>query len=470
MNPEGLAICTPGARINSVSYAGLVYMMNNVVRRAVWEGLKAGDVVGIHVADKILHAAILLALTRLGIVTVSMRSPKLPAELAVKAVVTDRRTAFENGGRMILADPGWAEGDGKPMPDTRVYRGGDEDICRIILTSGTTGEAKGVGFTHNMITGRIGRHNFIKGNRFSSVSRFYCDLGLASAPAFQFLFYFLTKGATIFFFGESPESTMQAFELYKVQSMFVAPSGLAEYLKFFEAYDQFQCNFDHISVGGGLLSRSLAERVQARMSPLVYSSYGATEACTVACAPSTAIASVAGAVGWVMPDVTVEIVDEADRAVASGKEGVIRVRSRYVVAGYVGNSAGGGDSLRDGWFYPGDTGYLTADGMLVVLGRKTAVMNVGGDKIAPERIEEVIKAYAGVEDVAVFTRMDELGVNELWAAVVSRAPVDDNALRAHCVQRLEAAFVPVRFVAVEKIPRNDMGKIERARLATLGSH
>jgi acyl-CoA synthetase (AMP-forming)/AMP-acid ligase II len=469
MNPEGLAICTPGTELHSVTYAQLVRIMNNIGRRALWEGLKRGDTVAILVQEKIFHAAILLALTRLGIVTVSARSTTLPKELAVTAVVTDRIAAFENAGRVLVVDLGWTEGDGKPMADRAVYQGEHDDICRIVLTSGTTGEAKGVAFSHRMVTERNARYHFIKGDRFAFSSRMYCDLGLASNPGFRFLVYMLTKGGTIFFHGDSPEGTAQAFDLYKIQNMFAGPAGLAEYLKFFEQFDEFQCHFDHITAGGGVMSKSLCERVRARMTPVLYLSYGATEACTMAAAPTHLIEDTPGAVGWVAPGVTIEIVDESDRVLPPGKEGIVRVRSAYVVPGYVGDPPAGRRSLRDGYFYPGDIGYLTADQLLVILGRDNLVLNLGGDKVAPEVVEQVLLSFRGIEDAAVFTRHEELGVPELAALIVSRASLDEEAIAAHCGEKLGAGFVPRRFVRVDRIPRNEAGKIERHRLPEVGA-
>jgi acyl-CoA synthetase (AMP-forming)/AMP-acid ligase II len=51
--------------------------------------------------------------------------------------------------------------------------------------------------------------------------------------------------------------------------------------------------------------------------------------------------------------------------------------------------------------------------------------------------------------------------------IVARTPFDERQLRNHCAQRLQRFFVPVRFISVERIPRNDMAKIERGRLAEL---
>ena len=116
----------------------------------------------------------------------------------------------------------------------RLYQGGGGDLCRIILTSGTTGEPKAIGLTHDQIAARTSRLQFACGNRFQFCSRLFCDLGLPSSPAFRYMISMLSRGGTIFFSGD-PHATMQAFDLYKVQSFAAAPSGLAEYLKVFEA-------------------------------------------------------------------------------------------------------------------------------------------------------------------------------------------------------------------------------------------
>lgn len=468
LNPEGLAICTPGTVRSTVSYGQLVHLMNNIARRAIWEGLKSGDTAAIFVKDKIFHSAIILALTRLGIITVSGRSIPFPRELKTDAVISDGVRSVADGAKLIVVNPEWMEGDGKPMSDGRVYQGAADDVCRIVLTSGSTGDAKGVAFTHRMITERNNRYLYIKGDRFSHSSRLFCDLGLASNPGFRFLVYMLTKGGTIFFYGDSPESTLQAFGLYRIQNMFISTSGLAEYLKFFEAHSEFPCDFDHITTGGSVISKSMAQRVRARMSPLLYSAYGATEACTMALAPLHAIEDTPGAVGWMTPDVTIDIVDESDRPVPHGKEGIVRVRSPYVVKQYVGDPPGGRYALRNGYFYPGDIGYLTEERLLVVLGRDNLVLNVGGDKVAPEIVENVIGSFPRINDVAVFTHANELGIPELYALIASHEPIDEKALLSHCGQRLERGFIPRHFVRVEKIPRNDAGKIERHRLAEVG--
>src|SRR5205807_2068125 len=134
------------------------------------------------------------------------------------------------------------------------------------------------------------------------------------------------------------------------QSMVAAPSGLAEFLDFCGRYRSFQSRLEVIVSAGSHLSKTLSERVRSRLCTNLISVYGSTETNTIATAPAEAIAEVPGAVGYVAPDVTVEIVDETGRRVSDGGEGLVRIRSPYSVAAYLGESAGSATAFRDGWF------------------------------------------------------------------------------------------------------------------------
>jgi acyl-coenzyme A synthetase/AMP-(fatty) acid ligase len=345
-----------------------------------------------------------------------------------------------------------------------VYRSTGDDICRIMLTSGTTGDAKGVAFSHRMLIDRLQHYDVAKGPDFPFYSRVYCDLGLTTAAGFRHLLYMLTRGGTIFFYGEDAISTIQTFDLYKVQAMIASPYALGEYLKFFEEHGEFHCGFEHISAAGGIMSKTLSERVRARMTSNLVCAYGSTEAGSVACAQAHLIANVPNAVGHVAPWITVEIVDHAGQVLRPGKEGLVRIRGPYNVRGYVGDPEATAKAFRGGWFYPGDTGYLTEDKLLVILGREDAVLNIGGDKVGPEAVEQVLTSFAGIEQAAAFSVPDQFGNGELWAAIVAPSAINEGALRTHCGQHLAAMNIPVRFVTVAQLPRNEFGKLDRARL------
>ncbi len=240
-------------------------------------------------------------------------------------------------------------------------------------------------------------------------ARLFCDLGITTGPAFRYLIFMLSRGGTIYYFGASSESTIQAFDLYNIQTMITSPSGVAEYLKFYEQQRAFRCNFESIVSSGGLLPKSLSERVLGTMCQRLFSSYGATETGTIAFAPAQMIADVPGAVGFVTPGAEVEIVDASDNPLAAGKEGIVRTRTAQMVDGYVGNPEATARAFRNGWFYPGDIGSLTADGMLLIRGREASVLNIGGDKVKPELVEEALTAFAGVDQAAAFIAQERHG-------------------------------------------------------------
>jgi acyl-coenzyme A synthetase/AMP-(fatty) acid ligase len=467
INPDCGAICVPGANQPIITYGQLERLSNNVGRMAVTLGFGPGQIIGIMVKDKIFHVALILGLTRIGVVTFTCRGPSPPKELGVSAVITDSPQPFTNVDRIIRADGTWLMGDGRPIDERNLHQPNDDDVFRINLTSGTTGIPRGVGFTHRMMRERNARFSYIFGDRFPRSSRLYCDLGLASSPGLRYLIYMLSRGGTIMLFGEDGGSTIQAFDLYKIQNMVTSPHGLGEYLKFYETNSSVPCVFDHIVTFGGLLSPEMAAAARAHMTPHIYSAYGATEVGPVAFGPAHVIAEIRGAVGYVLPDVSVQIVDDTDRPLPLGQEGAVRVRSRTRAQGYVGDPRQSERTFRDGWFFPGDFGCLTADRLLVITGREETRLNVGGDKVNPELVEAVLTAFDGIEDAGVFSVANELGIEEIYALIVASAAIDDQALRAHCQDRLQSGFAPVRFFPVDRIPRNAMGKIERTLLADL---
>jgi acyl-coenzyme A synthetase/AMP-(fatty) acid ligase len=450
-----------------ISYGRLAQSIHNVTRAILAHGVSCGDVVAVLIKDQILHAVVVLALTRLGAITVSARSTTIPNELNAAAAITDQALQIVGVGRTIVADATWTMGNGKPVADESVYQSRGDDRCRIILTSGSTGAPKGVASSHSALIARLQHYGFAKGNKLSFYSRLYCDLGVASSPGFHYMLYMLSRGGTLFYHDDDSIATVQSLDLYRVQSMVASPHGLASFLQFYETRKDFQCSLEHVCSTGGLVSKSLSQRIRARMTANFVCSYGATEVSTVATAPAHLIEDSPGAVGFVVPGVTVEIVDGDGRVLGPGKEGTVRIHSPHQANGYVGDAAASEKAFRDGWFYPGDIGYLTQDKMLVIVGRDDTVLNVGGDKVNPEAVEEALASFPGVEQAAVFSITDEFGIAQLGAAIVAPSGCNDNALISHCEIRLRMLIGPVRVLKVHDLPRTESGKIDRNRLSAM---
>lgn len=204
-------------------------------------------------------------------------------------------------------------------------------------------------------------------------------------------------------------------------------------------------------LGGAALSRPLFERARATGWP-IFATYGMSETTAqVATIDAATDAWHEGLVGRPLPGV--------DIAIAA--DGRIRVRGPQVMAAYL--EGGGIDA--DGWFATGDLGRLDTDGRLTVLGRADDMLVSGGHKVHPLEIESCLAACPGVADIAVTGQPDPVWGDIVVALVVGSAEAPD--ILDWSRARLPAAARPRRVLHLDHLPRNAMGKIDRAALRRL---
>ncbi|MGP0094056.1 MAG: class I adenylate-forming enzyme family protein [Xanthobacteraceae bacterium] len=464
--PHSIALCGPGERHSIVTYAQIEKFIHNIAHRCADLGLKRGDTVVTFVDDTIMHALLILGLAEAGVISISGRNPDLPKEIKIDAIFSDVGRTYSGDRRVVVVDPSWMQGDGVAPSGGRSDSCG-EDVCRIIFTSGTTGDAKGVAYSHRMVMERMVRFDYLGGNLFGASLRTYIDLGFATSLGYLFLIRTLTRGGMLALPGKSYEHVLNACDLYQVQSWIGAPGGLLQLVEYFDGSGGRRCNFQAMLAGGSLLSKSLSMRVRARACSNLISAYGSTETNMVATAPAYVTADTEGAVGYLTPGMVVEAVDEADQPLPPGREGLIRVRGPFNVKQYVGDPIETARALRNGWFYSGDIGSVTESKLLIIAGRQKTVMNIGGDKVKPEIVENMLTACAGVVEAGALSFVNEYGIEEIWAAIVPSAEFDELQLHAHCRKALPATFVPRRFIRASALPKNEMGKIDRRRLQNL---
>ncbi len=469
LNPLTLAIFAPGSEVSSVNYGTLEKLIHNAAQAALKTGIAPGQIAAVLVRDTILHSALIFGLMRFGVITVSLRSNRVPDGIKADVILTDVPQQFSGNTTVIAVDYAWIEGNGKAPDYERIHTGSEDDICRILLTSGSTGDSKGLAFTHKLLANRIANYAYSKGPRFAHCQRLFCDLGIATSPGFRYSLALLSRGGAIYFLGDDPADILQVIDLHKINGMATSPYGLGEFLKFYEADSAFEVGFDHIICQGAMLSRELSRRARVRMCQNVYSTYGATETTTVALGPASMIEDAPGAVGFVLPGVTVEAVDDSDQVLPPKQDGLLRIRSHNMVTGYYGDPETSRAFFRDGWFYSGDIGQLTPEGLLIISGRKKTALNIGGDTVNPERVEAMITSFPGVSEAGAFAVNNELGIAELCALIVTGAPINEQALREFCASRLPPSCVPARFIIVDALPRAGQGKLDRPRLVEVAN-
>ncbi len=218
-------------RLNTVNYGQLGHFIYNVARNALKSGIAPGDIVATYVSDPILHACLILGLMHVGAVSMSLRDPNVVSGISPSLILTDAPGRFSGAGTVLGLDHSWIDGDGRPTEQTQKPVGGDDDLCRIILTSGSTGVAKGVAFTHRLLSERIASYAYSKGPRFARSSRLFCDLGISSSPGFRYAMAMLGRGGTVYFLGDDPIDILQTIDLHKIEGMATSPYGLGEFLK-----------------------------------------------------------------------------------------------------------------------------------------------------------------------------------------------------------------------------------------------
>jgi malonyl-CoA/methylmalonyl-CoA synthetase len=177
-----------------------------------------------------------------------------------------------------------------------------------------------------------------------------------------------------------------------------------------------------------------------------------------------------GTVGFPLPGVSIRIVDPDGREVADGEVGELLVRGPTVFAGYWRNAEATRAAFTEGHFRTGDLASRDPGGVVTLHGRRGDLIISGGFNIYPREIEDVLEQHPAVAEAAVIGAPDERRGEVPIAYVVRRAGfgrgtgLDDAALDAHCRAQLASFKVPRRFIAVERLPRNALGKVQKGLL------
>lgn len=175
-----------------------------------------------------------------------------------------------------------------------------------------------------------------------------------------------------------------------------------------------------------------------------------------------------GVAGYVIGGAEVEIVDQNGAVLPRGTEGRVRTRGVSAADGYVVSSLDRVEAFPKEGFCSGDLGVMMPEGYLIISGREGSVINLGGDKVSPEKIELALVDFPPVRDAGAFTLQTPMGIDRIMGAIVWNENVDRDACRKELhtflQSKLAHQYIPRLFVELESIPRNHMGKIDRPKL------
>jgi long-chain acyl-CoA synthetase len=175
-----------------------------------------------------------------------------------------------------------------------------------------------------------------------------------------------------------------------------------------------------------------------------------------------------GAVGIPVPDVELRVVDadNGEKELLPGQVGEFILRAPQLMKEYWGKPTETANTIRDGWLYTGDLGYLDEDGYMFIIDRKKDVIKPSGFQVWPRDVEEVIASHPAVAEVAVAGVADAHQSEAVKAWVVLRAgqSVSAEELREFCRKKLTAYKVPKHIQFLDSLPKTTVGKIMKREL------
>jgi acyl-coenzyme A synthetase/AMP-(fatty) acid ligase len=360
------------------------------------------------------------------------------------------------GGRTnILFEESWLNIGAKASrtgPPIRQPKTRDTDV--FFFTSGTTGRPKLVVRTQKAWDQRI---LFNGTAAFADYDRVLLIAGLTNSYGFTRAYEALYAGKTICFapFGRP---MLWLVNTYDIDLIIASPQQALALAEIQEKVARYPlAALKTIRIGGSIMARDGVQRIKTHLCRNVIIAYSSAEAGIVAIAPHDMIANIPSAVGFVIPEAEVEIVDAADNVLPAGSEGFVRLRTTQFVLNFQIDDP-------NAWYYPGDVGWLTENGVLCIAGRKGDVLNRGGVKLSVTDLESFLTACAGIKDAGVCSVMGESGFEEVWVGLVFEASADIAALRKQIEESADFATNIDRLFVVESIPRGSLGKIQRDEL------
>ncbi|RZK96181.1 MAG: acyl-CoA synthetase [Rhodococcus sp. (in: high G+C Gram-positive bacteria)] len=496
--PDKLAVVHRDVRLTFAEFDALI---DEVAAALHSEGVKQGDRLALLSHNCWQYPVLNFATARLGVVLVPINFMLTGGEIAYilddcaadalvveDALVPVAETALaESSGSVRLraaiplsgdADPdGWrsvADWTGREFGSPPEVFVADDDVVRIMYTSGTESRPKGA-----MLTSRSLMWQYISCIVTGGMSS--DDVEVHALPLYHcaqldnFLSTDIYLGATsIIVDGPDPRVLLRTIEAEKVTNLFCPPTVWISLLQSpdFDGTDLRTLRKGYY--GASPLPVEILREMNRRLPGIrLWNFYGQTEMASLATALGPEDQETrGGSAGKPALNVETRIVDEFDSPLPAGEVGEIVHRSPHATVGYLGQPEKTAEAFSGGWFHSGDLGYLDADGYLWVVDRKKDMIKSGGENVATREVEETLYELDGVREAAVFAVPHPRWIEAVAAVVVPSAGVelDEQDVVAHCRERLAGYKVPKYVIVADSLPKNPSGKIlKRVLRETFGS-
>lgn len=483
--PQDTALVHGDARIAN---AELLDRVERLAAGLTAQGIGPGDPVALLLGNDPAFVTAFLALAGLGAIVVPVNPGFKQQELeftfascGIRGVVSDERTAgvcerIVGGwpdpvevittsaahGQSLTLDALAARHEPARLPARE-----PDEVLVYQFSSGSTGRPKRVGRTHGNCVAEAETYATIG---ITERDRIFCTIPLFHTYGMGCcLFAAVRTGATLVLL-EDPNPFLlrrhRALELLEGEGATVFPGVPFNFRLLAEAPASADLSALRMCFSAGTaLPRASFDAFAEKFGVPVRQLYGCTEAGTLTANLDADPVETFESVGTPVGHVRVEVLDEDGEPAAVGEVGEVAVASPALTDGYAGMDELNAVAFRDGAFLTGDLGRLDEDGRLYITGRKKLLIEVGGYKVDPIEVEDVVIAHPKVREAIVVGVAGEVdGEEVVKAVVVPGEDLDERELIAFCQERLANYKVPRTVELRDEIPRSPLGKVLRKYL------
>lgn len=483
-SPDKTAIIFEDRRI---SYAEFDRLINKVANGLLGLGLKRGDVVSLF-----LPSLPELLLSYLGTVRAGLLVNVVNAmlkDIEVEYILKDCKTraVIVDKGREPILDTvkgnipslqhkillGGDKGDPKAF-ESVVQKASDQftpvemkeaDLCHLMYTSGTTGWPKGVMATHRNITHNVtefGKVHFKADDTIMVATPIFHCWGLINGT-----FGMLSRGGTVItverFYADKALDDIERLR----PTCFIGVPPM--YNLFVKTPDVEKRKIDSVVFCLSAATKmpvELIKLVEERLKWKYAEAWGLTEvSCVGTTAPHTETRI--GSCGYGMADGKLKVIGENGKELPVGQKGELCIKGTCVTKGYLNKPEATREVFdEEGWFHSGDIAIMDEDGYAYIVDRKKDMINVGGEKLFPSEVEDIMLTNPKIKDLVIVGIPDELKgeVGKAFIELKKGEQAAEQEIKEWCKPKMAPYKIPAVIEFVGEIPRSASGKALRRLL------
>jgi long-chain acyl-CoA synthetase len=344
----------------------------------------------------------------------------------------------------------------------------DVDLAAFVYTSGSTGQPKGVMLTHlNIVTNTRSIVQYLElseKDRVMVVLPFFYIYGMSLLNT-----HIYTGGSLVidnnFAF---PNVVLETMTKTDCTGFAGVPSTFIILLNKSMVKQKKFPALRYVTQAGGALAGNIQKTVAEVFDPAkLFIMYGATEASArLSYLPPEWLPKKWGSIGKAIPNVEIFISDENGKRMPANTEGEIVARGLNIMQGYWNDPQATKEVLKGELYYTGDIGKMDDDGFFYIVGRTKDMIKVGGQRVSPKEIEEILLELPEIHEVAVIGSEDEYLGEAVIAFIVfnSGQKLTDKQILTHCKEHVPQYKTPKKLIFLSELPKNESGKILKTRL------